>query len=263
MGTPLVEAMGDQEFRALLEKSERLLDRIRVKCNEIIEKVSSLISGLPGILVPDFVVEGVRAGIRKVKEVLAQLMNTMQEFSESPGWPPALFAAANSWLDEVARPAFEAEGKINSDRSEVDNYWLGSAKDAYKETLGGQQAAFGAMVDVARKIKECLHAAAWGVVKFWVAVGVALASAAGAIISIAEVVASLSGVVTAPAALLGIVGAIISVIVGITSAAWAVFVEYEGVKDQATNLREEREYNHAFDGEQWPKATAEGEWRAD
>lgn len=95
-----------------------------------------------------------------------------------------------------------------------------------------------------------------GIIKFWVAVGLALAGAV-----IAAIVAC-SSVAGAPAAPLAVVAGIGAALVTITSVAWAVFIEFQGVKQGASSLREERQFNTDFDGDNWPAATAAGEWKA-
>ena len=161
MGTAVGAGAG-QEIQELLDKAERLMQRIRDKLSELVSKINSLLSAIPGILVPDFVVDAIEAGIRKMNEVFDQLVSKVQEFFDSPGWPPTLFAAGDSWLNGVARAAAETEEKINADRLNVDTYWRGTAAEAYTSTLGTQQSAFAAMADVARKIKgdtrrDCHH----------------------------------------------------------------------------------------------------------
>jgi hypothetical protein len=260
MGAPFAGAISDQEFQELLDKARLLLERIRIKCDEIVRKINNLLSSIPSLLVPEYVVEGVQAGIRKMNDLFARLWSNAQEFFDSPGSPFVLFDAADRWLNDVARPAAETEEKINVDYMNVDNYWRGAAAEAYIATLGTQQSAFAAMVDVARKIKECLHAAAWGILKFWGAVTLGLVAAVAGIFA---AYAAIAGVVSAPAAPIAAAGAILAAIVAISSGVWALVVEFQGVKDQATALREESVFNTAFDGDGWPRGDAAGEWEVD
>ncbi|MGQ0717058.1 MAG: hypothetical protein ACT4NP_07025 [Pseudonocardiales bacterium] len=81
--------------------------------------------------------------------------------------------------------------------------------------------------------------------------------------AIIGVIAACVTVVGAPAAVLAAVAAIGGVLVAVTSAAWAVFGEFQGIKQGASSLREERQFNTDFDGDNWPAATAAGEWKAD
>lgn len=259
MTTPTTAPSG-QDIQELLDKAERLMQKIRDKLRELVEKINNLLSSAPSVLVPDFVVEAIQAGIRKMNEVFDKLVAKMQEFFDSPGWPWALWEAGDRWLNGVAGPSAETENQVTSGKLNVDNYWKGSAAEAYKETLGTQQPAFAAMVEVARTIKQCLHDAGWGIIKFWVAVGIGIATAVTGIIA---AVAAVVGVVTAPLGPVAAAAAIVAALTVIVGSAWAAYVEFQGVKDQAEALREERRYNTAFEGDQWPRATAEGEWKAD
>jgi len=166
MTTPTTAPSG-QDIQELLDKAERLLQKIRDKLRELVDKINKLLSSVPSFLVSDFVVEAIQVGIRKMNDLFSELVVKMQAFFDSPGWPPALYAAGDRWLDDVAGPSADTENQINAGKLNVDNYWKGSAAEAYKETLGTQQPAFAAMVDVAQKIKQCLHDAAWGIIKFW------------------------------------------------------------------------------------------------
>ncbi len=258
MASPTSAAGG--EIEELLNRAERLLQQVRDKLRELVTKINETLSSIPAILIPDVVIEGIQAGIRKMNELFDQLVSKMQEFFNSPGWPPALFAAGDQWLSAVAGPSAETENRINANKLAVDNYWKGSAAEAYKETLDTQQPAFAAVVDLARKIEQCLHDAGWGIIKFWVAVGVALVALAAGIATAIGLAVSGVGAPGAPAAA---IGALLGALGAISAGAWAVFVEFQGVKDQADTLREESRYNTAFDGDQWPRATAEGQWQAD
>lgn len=253
----------DEDFQELLDKAQRLLDRIRSKAKKLVDKINGILRSILSFLVPDFVVDKVKAGIRKMNKLFAELVDKMQEFFASPGWPPVLFEAGDRWLEQVVQPSATSEVEVSAGRLHVDDYWKGgerSAADAYKNTLGVQQPAFAAMAVLARKVKELLHTAAWGIIKFWVAVGLALA---GLVVAIIGAIAACATVVGTPAAVLAAVAAIGGVLVTITSAAWAVLGEFQGVKKTASSLREERQFNTGFDGDNWPPATAAGEWKAD
>lgn len=258
--SPPTSPPGGQGFQELLDRAERLLERIRNKMQELVDTINRILASVPAILIPDFVVEAIQAGICKMDELFAKLMRKMEEFFSSPGWPPALFDAGDRWLTEVGRRSANTEEEINAGHMKVDDYWKGSAAESYKSTLGTQQPAFAAIVTLARKIKDCLHDAAWGIIKFWVAVVVGLVAAAAAI---AGAVAALAGVVTAPAAPVAAAGAILGAIVAVGGGAWAAYDQFQGVQQVAGSLQEEAEYNTAFDGDRWPRATAEGEWKAD
>ncbi|MGH3899024.1 MAG: hypothetical protein ACRDTA_12400 [Pseudonocardiaceae bacterium] len=259
MSTPVGVGSGE-DIQELLNKAQRLLDRIRSKMQKLVDKINGILQSIPSFLVPDFIVDKIKTGIRKMDEVFTKLVSKVQEFFASPGWPPALFEAGDRWLAQVAQPSAMSEAEVSASRLHVDDYWKGSAADAYKDTLGEQQPAFAAMAALARKVKEFLHTAAWGIIKFWIAVGLALAGVAVAIIA---AIVACSSVVGAPAAPLAVVAGIGAALVTITSVAWAVFVEFQGIKQAASSVREERQFNTDFDGNNWPAATAAGEWKAD
>lgn len=92
------------------------------------------------------------------------------------------------------------------------------------------------------------------------ALGIGLVTAVAGIIA---AIAAIAGIVTAPAAPVAAAGAILAAIATVASVGRAVFVEFQGVQEQATSLREESEVNTAFDGDRWPRATTEGEGKAD
>lgn len=259
MSVPVGVGSGE-DIQELLDKAQRLLERIRGKMQELVDKINGILRRIPSFLVPDFVVEKIKAGIRKMNELFTDLVRKVQEFFASPGWPPALFEAGDRWLAQVARPSATSEAEVSAGRLHVDDYWKGSAADAYKETLGAQQPAFAAMAALARKVKDFLHTAAWGIIKFWVAVGVALVTLVVAIIG---AIVACATVVGAPAAPLAVVAGIGGALLAIGSASWAVFVEFQGIKQGASSMREERKFNTDFDGDNWPAATAAGEWKAD
>ncbi|MGH3807684.1 MAG: hypothetical protein ACRDRU_13890 [Pseudonocardiaceae bacterium] len=257
MSTPVGVGSGE-DIQELLDKAQRLLDRIRSKIQKLIDKINGVLRHIPSFL--DFIFDKIKSGIRKMKELFTKLVSKIQEFFVSPGWPPTLFEAGDRWLAQVAQPSATSEAAVSTGRLHVDDYWKGSAADAYKDILGVQQPAFAAMAALARKVKEFLHTAAWGIIKFWVAVGLALAFLAVAVIS---AIAACTTVVGAPVAPLVVLAGIGGALATIMSVSWAVFVEFQDVKQGASSMREERQFNTDFDGDNWPAATTAGEWKAD
>lgn len=236
------------------------MERIRIKAGELVDTLNNTLSRVPDFLVPQFVVDTIQAGIRRMYELYNDLARRIQEFFRSPGWPWALYGAGDRWLNDVARPAADLEEEINSDRLDVDDYWKGSAAAAYTKSLGRQQSAFAAMVGVARKIKECLDTAARAMIAFWIALVLAIGTAVAGIATAIGLALSGVGAPGAPAAAIaGLVGGIAAIAGGVV----ATTDQFRNVVEQADALREESDLNTAFDGDRWPSATADGGWRAD
>lgn len=261
MTTPAPATAGE-DFQELLDRAASLVERIGNKLRELVNKINRMLSMVPDALMPDWVVQRLQTEVSRMNGLYNKLAMKVAEFFNSPGWPPALFDAGDSWVDDVAVPSAKTEDQVNANHMKVDDYWKGSAASKYKGTLGDQQAAFAAMADVARKIKNLLHQAARGIRNFWVAIGIALVSLLAAII--AAVAAVVSAVPTAGiGAVLGAIAAILAFLVALGSAAWAIFIEFENIKVAAEGMREEAQLNTSFDGDKWPKATTEGKWKAD
>lgn len=261
MSTPVVPgASSGQEIQELLDRVTRTLERIWNKAQELVDTINRTLSRVPSLLIPDFLVERVQAGINRMYELLSEAARKVQEYLQSPGWPPALYDAGDRWVSGVARPSADTEAKINADRLNVDNYWRGPAAEAYASTLGNQQAAFAAMVEVARLVKENLHSAARGVIGFWVAVAGALVILVGGIIT---AIGLALGVITMPASPVAAVTGVLGFIGALGTAVYGAYSYFQDVADDASRLREESQFNTAFDGDEWPRATTAGEWQAD
>lgn len=258
MATPL-PADAEADFAELLARAQRLVDRLRSKLQEMVNKINAFLASI-STAVTDWIVDKVQQAVNKVYELFREVELVLQEFFQSPGWPPALFDAGDRWVNDVAVPSADTEGEINTTHMKVDDYWKGDAAEKYKTTLGEQQAAFAAMADLARKIKDLLHQAARGIRNFWVAIVIAMVACVGAVVSL---VAGVVTAVTVVGLVLGVIGAILALLAAIGSAVWALFVEMESVKLAADGMREEVKLNTSFDGDKWPKATASGTWQAD
>lgn len=259
MSMPTTAPVG-KDIQELLDRAEKLLERIRNKMNELVDTINRTLSSLPDLLVPDFVVDALQAGIRKMNELFTKLVTKMAQFFQSPGWPPALFDAGELWLSGVAGPSAATEEQISTGGMKVDDYWKGEAAKNYQATLGKQQPAFAAMVTLARKIETLLNDAAWGIIKFWIAAILALVVLVGGIFT---AIGLALGGVTLPGSVPAAIGAIIGALAAIGGGAWVAISEFQGVTEVASSLKEERQYNTSFDGDNWPAATAKGAWRAD
>lgn len=244
----------------LLARAERLLERISNKIAELVDALNRFLGSIAGRFISEDVVRSIQVGMRKVHDLFDKLIRKMMEFIAAPGLPPRLFEAGDAWLNGVAEPSTTAEEDISTRNMEVDDYWEGPAAAGYKSTLEEQQAAYAAMVSLARQIKELLHQAAWGVIKFWITAIIGLVGAAA---GLSGAIALVFGGVTAPAAPFEAAAAILGVLAAVGGGGWAVFIEFKGLDQTASAMREEARFNTSFSGDQWPRATAEGKWKAD
>lgn len=105
MAISVTGAGSEPEIQELLDKAERLMQRIRHKLNEVVEKINSLLSAIPGILVPDGVVEGIEAGIRRMDPVVTGLFRRLLLVAGSDVRPRVLRRPR-----AVPRPEFGGRG---------------------------------------------------------------------------------------------------------------------------------------------------------
>ncbi len=94
MSAPVGVGSGE-DIQELLGKAQRLLERISSKMQNLVDKINSILRSIPSFLVPNFIVDKVKAGIQKMNEMFTKLADKIQEFFASPGWPPALFEAGD------------------------------------------------------------------------------------------------------------------------------------------------------------------------
>lgn len=255
-----ISVPGGQDIQELLARAERLLERIRRKIQELVTKINKTLTQVPDVLMRPAVVAAVQEGMRQVYDLFDRVVRQMEYFFDSPGWPPRLEEAGDGWRFDVARPAADTEERINAGRMRADDYWKGTAAENYKETLDTQQAAFAAMTDLARMVSGLLSAAAFAITKFWVALVIGLAGAAALAASTVAFFASGFG---APGAVATMIALLLELLVAVGGTWWALRVEMSTVQRSASDLVEETNLNTAFDGDRWPRATAEGTWKAD
>lgn len=246
----------DGAFDELMQRLESIVERLRRAIQKIFDAANRAIGVLPG-----YIADQVREKLLQFRDVVQKFMGKLRDALDGPGHPGVLEAAAESWYNSVALQTTDVVNVMQG--MNVDDYWKGSAAQAYKTTLGKQEAAFDAMKDLGNRVRTTLKEAADGISGFWHAVFGIIVAALALIVAAAALVA---GGITAPLGVAAAIGAIVVAIGGIVTAIVTLSEKLGEVSQAIPDLQAAHETSTAFAGAgdgQWPAATTTGEWKAD
>lgn len=150
------------------------------------------------------------------------VFDELQQISEEPGHPPALWRIGEYWNSQVAGPVSSLQQKLTPNALDSDHLWSGMAAETYRDAALSQVDALGVVAPMVQKVQDALDDLAWGFVAFWVAIAAAVVTF---VVGMTSAVGLAVAVVTAPAAPVD-AGGTAAAVVGLVVAAVAALVAY-------------------------------------
>lgn len=240
-------------------KANDVLSRIQRELNELFNTVNDVLSSnVAQFLLPDWILEKIKALLKKVERLINKFIDKVQKYLALPGMSDVLRQAGSKWDAQVGGDARANEDDVNSQKMKVYDYWRGNAARSYQTTLDTQNSTYDDFAELTRAAKGWLDQAADAIEEFWdmvVIAGFSLAAGIGTCIG-----ACATGVGT-PAGLaalvVGVLGAIGAVVLAANS--------YEGsagtIKEAMSQMKAQKTSTTFNNG--WPQATTTGGWKAD
>lgn len=204
------------------EKVIELLRKIQQKIDEIMNLINKVIGLIPDFL--SWVADRLRDAWNTITAKLAEMWDSLVGMLSNVGNPVLLNNAAQTW-SRIGGTVAGINHSIGDADLASDDEWKGRGKDQYMQGVQKQREANTSILgDYAERIQSTLTAAANGIVAFWVAIGVALATLIGGIIIAIHtaVAAAAATAATAGVAAPGFVFPIVEVAVAVGICAVAV-----------------------------------------
>jgi hypothetical protein len=211
--------MTDGEFDDILAKVNNNLSKMSLTSQSLYDTASMVWDWIPPWLKND-----VDHALRKMMDIAQKVFDFLKEFIENPGWPPALWNAADTWTNDVGSKASSVAGRATLNYVHADDHWTGPAATAYKNALPAQSAAAAAIKTMCDALDSALKNMAAAIVVFWLACAAALISAIPEFGG--EEAAADTGVGILPA-ILAFVGSVVKLL-GIIAAAAAALWAFAG-----------------------------------
>src|SRR5262245_43397181 len=125
------------------ELVQRLLEVVR-QLRQKVDEARAFIDRMLATIDPafDWLVNAIRNGMNTLGQKAQEFFTTIEQVLPAPGSATALEDAGRRWHAEVAVPAGQLAGNLNLDKLGVDDYWAGSAGNAYKTTVPAHAGAF-------------------------------------------------------------------------------------------------------------------------
>lgn len=240
-------AVSEDEFREILERVRRFLDRAQRAAVELIDNVNDVIGWLPGALA-----DRVVAVLNRFNDLLSQFYREVGEFVTEPGWPPGLFSARDEWVSKVGARASELVSTATLDETRSDDYWQGVAADAYRNTLPRQKEALTAIKAVTDDIADALTNIGWAIYTAWAALAVAVATFVAELLT--EAGAAATGVGAPPAAAAAS-GSAVKVVTLVGAIIGGLVYYLTTLSGECNNLNQRLGENNAFPSGRWPRST--------
>jgi hypothetical protein len=239
--------ISESDVQALLDRVGTRITDIETTSNTLFERSNLALDLLPAALTGDL--HDTLAGLR---DTLADLLAQLGKILANPGWPPGLFAAADTWTTAVGGPASAMSPKLGTDQLRIDTFWQGPAATAYTATLPAQRKALEAIKQATDILDSALTKIATGIIAMWIGIACTLASF---LLELGTESAAAATVVGAPPAAAA-AGLSTAKVVALVTAICGAFAPYLYlVSDSMAILRQTLWADSAFPNSRWPRST--------
>jgi hypothetical protein len=227
---------------------ETMIHKLEAAPAQIISLTNKIISAVNGALgwIP-FIGDAVKAGLNKLKGLVEQLVQKLQQVLKGAEVPVAMWNNGQQWLQIHAQTGGVAStiaGQIQASGNE----WKGIAGGKYSTGVPQQAGAASALSSLAGSIQSSCTSVATTGFGFYAAIAAAVVSIIGGLIACA--VAGWTGV----GAIVGLCITIGGALIGIGSACALVTF---GIDGAARNLQSLAAPTSSFPNGAWPIATAQ------
>jgi hypothetical protein len=193
-----------------------------------------------------------RAALARLRRVFDDAMADLAALIAQAGSPAALRAAGAVWSGEIGGMVSRLAGLATLNGIRADDHWSGAAAEAYRNTLPAQQSALTSVKAVGDEIDTTLNDLASAIIRFWLAVAVALV---GFVVAVASAVATASTGVGAPVGVTIAIAAVGATAVAVNEALTDLTTITTDIRDQAAGLQRRLSNDTAFPAGRWPRST--------
>lgn len=245
------------------EEIEEILRKIREGYHKVRTEFQKFVDGVEG-----FVRKWVPWAYGKLMEILnwistklTEVETELRKFVTQPGQPWTLWTVGNTWTDSVG-VVNDWAGNFTTGAMRTDDEWKGHSADSYKNTLGPQNAALGAVKAATDAIDDALTKLAIAIGTAWLALAAATVAFVSEIIAEAGATVASEGAATpatvpAAAASTGKWAALIAAALGVLEAFVASTV-LPAFKDLNQLIQSNGAFPVGESGQnEWPKLTSD------
>ena len=229
---------------------ETTLAAVRDTAGEAQHAVDTVIAAGEAALrvLPDVFGHELQAALARLRRMFDDAMADLAALIAQAGSPEALRAAGAVWSGEIGGMVSRLAGLATLNGIRADDHWSGAAAEAYRNTLPVQQSALTSVKAVGDEIDTTLNDLASAIIRFWLAVAVAL-------VGFVVAVASASTVVGAPVGATIAIAAVGATAVAVNEALTDLTTITTDIRDQAAGLQRRLSNDTAFPAGRWPRST--------
>jgi len=233
---------------------ETTLAAVRDTAGEAQRAVDTVIAAGEAALsvLPDVFGHELQAALARLRRMFDDAMADLAALIAQAGSPEALRAAGAVWSGEIGGMVSRLAGLATLNGIRADDHWSGAAAEAYRNTLPVQQSALTSVKAVGDEIDTTLNDLASAIIRFWLAVAVALV---GFVVAVASAVATASTVVGAPVGVTIAIAAVGATAVAVNEALTDLTTITTDIRDQAAGLQRRLSNDTAFPAGRWPRST--------
>ena len=233
---------------------EKALGAVRGATGEAQRAVDTIIAAGDAVLalLPGDFGDELAAGLTELRRMFDEAMADLAALIAQAGSPDTLRAAGAVWAGEIGGTVSRLAGLATLNGVRADDHWSGVAADAYRNTLPAQQTALTMIKSAGDEIDTTLSALASAIIRFWLAVAVALV---GFVVAVASAVATASTVVGAPVGATIAIAAVGATAVAVNEALTDLTTITTDIRDQAAGLQRRLSNDTAFPAGRWPRST--------
>ncbi len=228
------------DIRERLTEAQAAVDRIAAN-------VDNTLSGLP-----DIIGGGLRDYVAQLRQMFDDAIGLILDPLAYVGDPVALQNAGAGWATNIGGTAGSLAAVTTLNGVKVDDYWVGMAADAYKNTLPAQAGALTAIKAAGDELNSTLTELANAIGRFWIAIGVAVLSF---VVGIATAVAATETAIGIPVGISLGLGVAAGLGAGVKSAIDALTDIATDSATRATALGNRLANDVAFPRGSWPRST--------
>jgi hypothetical protein len=236
------------------EDLEATLAGVRATAGEARRAVDQVVAAGEAALrvLPDVFGHELREALARLRRLFDEAMRELDALIAQAGSPTALRAAGAVWSGEIGGMVSRLAGLATLNGIRADDHWSGVAADAYRNTLPAQQSALTAVQAVGAEIDATLNDLASAIIRFWLAVAVAMVAF---VVAVASAVATASTGVGAPVGVTIAIAAVGATAVAVNEALTDLTAITTDIRDQAAGLQRRLGNATAFPGGRWPRST--------
>lgn len=191
-----------------------------------------------------------------------RIFDELQRFAEEPGFPPALWRIGEYWNLRVGGPVSSLQQKISPYELDATRRWEGVAAETYRDAALAQADAIETIGPATEKIQAALDDLGLGLLAFWVALAVAVATFVTGMVAALGLAASVVGAPGAPPAGAGTAASVVSLVLAAIVALGGYIEKFDNSMTSMAQLLSDNTGMVAQPGGTygWPSMEIPGTW---